>query len=713
MRRIIALLLASLMLLTLFAGCQKKSEGNSDTQQGTEGMNSAPVKPEVKILVTMQADPHERLEKLAADLKDRLAFFGYTVEVAEDNGARADEGTYEIYLGDVACDAVTALKNEVGSCGWGTKVVGNKLCLVGSNHDMVRLAWESISQIAFFDPSAPFGGIQSTVKSYDAMSSLAENGTPNINFVTNTENEDATSLLNNLKSKIANHIRTSADKLSGGKVTVELALLDQSNGFDFNTYSIQNKDGRIVISAAGLDGLTVAAETFYNLLVSISSFKTSKKLMFPEGEVIGIVNQEVPVLPYESTANLYNVNVNGTYTLTWQNAPLSTLESYVAKLTALGYEKIDSRESSYKYIFKDPNFENANTTYQNTFLTYGNGVHEVYLYHMGGTGSIRVAATSLAENRALANLEAEGATTGSGTPSFTLLNIGGESEDGQDFMTMSGMCFAFKLSDGRFIMVDGGEWEDKDTNASDVKRLYKWLKDNSENGEIVIAAWFLTHHHSDHVNVAWKFEEMYGKEVTIQRFMYSFPSMDYALTAPDSDVNKPYYDKVFPRTMTMLKKYECVVPRTGMIYQIGDATMEVLYTHDDFYPNPLSDYNNSSTAVKITLGGKTFLIAGDLEEPGQEIVCHQMGTILDCDYVQSTHHSWNGLELYFRYGIGEDGKSAAIWPLNHGVRWPKTPQDGIEHNNTYYRTLDANNWLYSNSVQDYFAYHGIQTIPLN
>ena len=93
MRRIVALLLASLMLLTLFAGCQKKSDGNSDTQQGTEGMTSAPVKPEVKILVTMQADPHERLEELAADLKDHLAFFGYTVEVAEDNGARADEGT--------------------------------------------------------------------------------------------------------------------------------------------------------------------------------------------------------------------------------------------------------------------------------------------------------------------------------------------------------------------------------------------------------------------------------------------------------------------------------------------------------------------------------------------------------------------------------------------------------------------------------------------
>jgi hypothetical protein len=336
----------------------------------------------------------------------------------------------------------------------------------------------------------------------------------------------------------------------------------------------------------------------------------------------------------------------------------------------------------------------------------------VYAYYLEGTKSLRVIATSLEENRALDNLRAEGATTGSATPSFTLLNIGGESEDGIDYMVMSGMNFAFKLSDGRFIIVDGGEWRDADTNASDVKRFYNWLKENSNGGEIVIAAWFLTHHHSDHVNVAWKFEEMYGKEVTIQRFMYSFPSMDYALTAPDSDVNKPYYDKVFPRTMTMLSKYECIVPRTGMVYQIGDATVEVIYTHDDFYPNPLKDYNNSSTAVKITLGGKTFLISGDLEEPGQMIAAHQNGTNLDCDYVQSTHHSYNGLELYFRYGMGPDNESSANWPLNHGVRWPNVPEDGIEHNNTYYRTLDANNWLYNKSLKDYFAYHGIQTIPL-
>ena len=94
------------------------------------------------------------------------------------------------------------------------------------------------------------------------------------------------------------------------------------------------------------------------------------------------------------------------------------------------------------------------------------------------------------------------------------------------------------------------------------------------------------------------------------------------------------------------------------------------------------------------------------------IASHQNGTRLDSDYVQVTHHSYNGLTLFYRYGMGPDNESCAIWPLNHGVRWPGVLDDGIEYNNTYLRTLEANNWIYDKSAKDYFAYHGIQTIPL-
>ena len=705
MKRILAFILSSLLLFSLFAGCKKKPEKEEE--------ENIPTEPVEKILITYQKDPHERLLAFAKDLELMLKTAGYGVELAEDNGTPADAENYEIYLGSVERDLVTSLADEVGDCGYGVKAEGNKLCLFGTCADFVHYAFESLPNDLFTDRVIPFKGVENSVTKCADFLELYQNGAPNMHFVASSDSEDLVALMGDFKTKIANHLRTNVDRLKDGNVNIELRDLTQSEGFEFNTYSITTTDNGIVIAATGLDDLREALDAFYATVVNISNYRSTGVFHYPANVTLGAsVNAQLPTLPYDSSAKLYTANVDGSYALTWQEKEIGVMDSYAEKLLEYGYTQIDSRTTSYQFVKTDINYDDNNPTYTNTFRTYSNGIYQVYMYYTEGTGAVRVIATSLAENQALAKLRAEASAEAIVEPSFTLLNIGGESKDGQDYMVMSGMCFAFQLSDGRFIMVDGGEWKDADTNASDVIRLYEWLKSKAPDGKITVAAWILTHHHSDHVNVAWKFEQLYGKEVTIQRYLYSFPSMDYAATAPDSDVNVPYYDKVFPRTMSMLRRYECVVPRTGMVYQIGDATLEVMYTHDDFYPNPLTDYNNSSIAYRITLGGKSFLIAGDLEEPGQMIASHMNGTLLKSDYVQSTHHSYNGLKLYFRYGLGTDGEASAIWPLNHGVRWPKVEQDGIEHNNTYYRTLEANNWLYENSKKDYFAYHGIQTIPL-
>ena len=704
MKRLLAFLLTLVLLTSLFAGCKKKKD---------DGEETVPTEPVEKILITYEKEPHERLLALAKDLETILTAAGYQTELAEDNGTAAAADAYEIYLGSVERDLVSSLESEIGDCGYGVKLEGNKLCLAGSCADFVRYAYESLPNDLFTNRAIPFAGVENSIKQFGDFLELYQNGAPNMHFTASSESEDLMTLLGDFKTKIANHLRTKVDNLKGGSINIEIRELTQSEGFEFGTYSITTTGNRIVIAGTGLEDLKIALDAFYSSVVNISNYRSTGVFHYPANVTLGAsVDVQVPSLPYDSTAKLYTANADGSYVLTWEEKKIDVMDSYAEKLAAYGYKLEDTRTTSYQYVKTDINYDDNNPTYTNTFRTYTNGIYRVYAYYSEGTGAVRVVATSLAENRALANLRAETAAEAKVEPSFTLLNIGGESKDGKDFMVMSGMCFAFQLSDGRFIMVDGGEWRDGDTNASDVIRLYEWLKEKVPDGKITIAAWILTHHHSDHINVAWKFEQMYGKEVTIQRYMYSFPTMDYAATAPDSDVNVPYYDRVFPRTMSMLSRYECVVPRTGMVYEIGDATLEVMYTHDDFYPNPLKDFNNSSIAYRITLGGKSFLIAGDLEEPGQMIASHMNGTLLESDYVQSTHHSYNGLKLFFRYGLGSSGEGSAIWPLNHGVRWPKVEQDGIEYNNTYLRTLEANNWLYENSKEDYFAYHGIQTIPL-
>ena len=686
MKRVLAFLLTALLLLSLFAGCKKQ-------QQNEEEEEKIPTEPIENILITYSKEPHERLLALAQDLELMLKSAGYGVALAEDNGTAADADTYEIYLGAVERDLVTSLAGEVGDCGYGVKKEGNKLCLFGTCADFVRYALESLPNDLFTNRAIPFQGVENSVTSYSDFLDLCKNGTPNMHFVANSDSEDLVALLDAFKTKIANHLRTNVDNLKGGSVNIELRELTQSEGFEFNTYSITTTGNGIVIAATGLDDLQEALEAFYASVVNISNYRSTGMFRYPANTTQGAsVNVQVPTLPYEPSAKLYTANVDGSYVLTWQEKEIGVMDSYAEKLSAYGYTQTDSRTTSYQFVKTDINYDDSNPTSTNTFRTYSNGIYQVYMYYTEGTGAVRVVATSLAENQALSKLRAETSAEAVVEPSFTLLNIGGENKDSQEYMVMSGMCFAFQLSDGRFILVDGGEWKDADTNASEVIRLYEWLKSKAPDGKITVAAWILTHHHSDHVNVAWKFEQMYGKEVTIQRYMYSFPSMDYAATSPDSDVNVPYYDKVFPRTMATLNRYECVVPRTGMVYQIGDATLEVLYTHDDFYPNPLTDYNNSSIAYKITLGGKSFLIAGDLEEPGQKSCNKQTGTLLDSDFLQITHHGYNGQIEFYQYIVNNELEDTVIlWTQPNKNVKPSTSKA-------------ANVWILDNLKQIHFAH---------
>ena len=108
-----------------------------------------------------------------------------------------------------------------------------------------------------------------------------------------------------------------------------------------------------------------------------------------------------------------------------------------------------------------------------------------------------------------------------------------------------------------------------------------------------------------------------------------------------------------------------------MVYNFADCSIEILATHEDFYPDPLNIYNNSSTIFKITLAGKTFLVAGDLQEEGQIKHIKRTGTLLEADFLQVTHHGCNGQIEFFKYIVGgtlakPNTDTIIIWPLPKG-----------------------------------------------
>jgi hypothetical protein len=216
--------------------------------------------------------------------------------------------------------------------------------------------------------------------------------------------------------------------------------------------------------------------------------------------------------------------------------------------------------------------------------------------------------------------------------------------------------------------------------------------------------------HGDHTLVAWKYETLFGKKVEIQRYIYNIPSLEYALSVPDTDLNESWYSgQVYPSVTSMFRRHDSVIARTGMVFNIGNATLEVLHTADDYFPTPLKIFNNSSLIIKLTIEGKSFLITGDLQEDGQKKCVAQNGDILNVNYTQAAHHGYNMLMMFYQYSMaGElEGGRYAIWPRNTG----NTFITGNDSNETG-RTI---NWLQKKVglANNYYAFKGVQTVKLN
>ena len=86
------------------------------------------------------------------------------------------------------------------------------------------------------------------------------------------------------------------------------------------------------------------------------------------------------------------------------------------------------------------------------------------------------------------------------------------------------------------------------------------------------------------------------------------------------------------------------------VYTFGEMEFKVLYTVDCSIKNNVN--NNSSTVLKMTLGGKTVLFLGDLgEEGGDKLLAAKPDEIV-CDYCQMAHHGQNGVKnIYISFSL--------------------------------------------------------------
>ena len=166
---------------------------------------------------------------------------------------------------------------------------------------------------------------------------------------------------------------------------------------------------------------------------------------------------------------------------------------------------------------------------------------------------------------------------------YTLPPTGGESQtvctplvkqlDASGTNQNEGMGYIFRLSDGRFIIIDGGY----KSNAA-AKEIYDFLKANAPDpAHIRIATWFISHYHGDHIGALIRFAENYANDssITVESFM-----ANQCLTNSMIGYCNTENGAILTHTTTLRTYYPNAVfykPLAGQQYGFADAKIDILY----------------------------------------------------------------------------------------------------------------------------------------
>lgn len=336
------------------------------------------------------------------------------------------------------------------------------------------------------------------------------------------------------------------------------------------------------------------------------------------------VSASVPAFETESGRLLgANEGGNENYEVTFTGVATGDWEAYCLKLQATGFTPYQETELS-----------------GNHFGTYLSGKTQI---NISFYPTKRLFKLVYGETGDLPVLEADG---GEAVCTPLIFQPGRKGADLSSPNGAPGMSYGLRLPDGRFIMVDGGPG-----NAEDEAALLAWLREQMPAGseKPVIAAWFITHAHGDHIQLAINFITKYHDDVEIEAVAYNFPDFGTVTITNENATGMGNLASSFRKLIGLYyPKAKTWVLHTGQRFFIGDAEIEVLYTQEDFAPEAFPWGNHTSCAFRVRLGGKSILFLGDCEKSLCQFMADVYGEELKSDMLQLSHHGYNGacLDLY-------------------------------------------------------------------
>lgn len=269
---------------------------------------------------------------------------------------------------------------------------------------------------------------------------------------------------------------------------------------------------------------------------------------------------------------------------------------------------------------------------KNLFATYTKGTQSVYAYYTTNNGEARII---LQNNVNLENRAVDNQYTSVCEPLLTQIRLRSSVES-------NGMSYVIRLSDGRFIVIDGGNLEE---NYADAQRIYDVLQEQNQLDKITIAAWIFTHAHQDHINGAYEFLTNYKDEdIVLEEVIFNFLA-DYQNYVGETNDNYIGFKNLYDTLKTYWSETKIVTCHTGQEYYFADTKLEFLQSIEDLYPETTTNFentNNTCSVFTMETSGQKILFLGDSHTVENTNILAMWGDYMKSDILQLTHHGKGG-----------------------------------------------------------------------
>jgi len=222
----------------------------------------------------------------------------------------------------------------------------------------------------------------------------------------------------------------------------------------------------------------------------------------------------------------------------------------------------------------------------------------------------------------------------------------------------NGMGYVIQLTDGSFIIYDGGFLDRAD-------ELLDTLSDLAGGEKPLVRAWVLTHLHNDHYEafLAISRKENLRDLLTVEHIIYSpIPPENAGNDKEDTLWRNELFNEIAPQ----FEGAKVVYAHTGMNFTFCNLAMEILYAPESLYKNlyfPVG-FNNSSILSRLRDENGSILFTGDIASLGATLIIRLYGESLASDMVQMSHHGVESCPLAFY----EKVQANTLWyPCAHSL----------------------------------------------